>query len=489
MNCGIISFIANFKIQKMYKSSFYNLLIPVPETKETLLYNTFHGGVIVLNSHERKKVANIVQLKEFLLDENSSNDHFLKMLIEKKYIIDSTIDEFNMFKNKNANSIKNHYYNGVSSLGFIIGTTSNCNMACPYCFEFKKPNYMIDDDLIEFLDKYIKSIITQSPDVKKWKELGVTWYGGEPLIGIKTIEKLTPKLISLAQKYRMEYYASIITNGILLTRKAWDILMKCHVTRIQVTVDGIKEIHNAHRPLKKRQGKNYEQILENIALMPEGMQLTIRINTDTNVVEHFEEFLDDLDSYKIWPQRHKNIRLYPSRLRSYPGAKESDLSGRISIPEWDSTRQKLIDMMLDHINKWAKINNTKKAKTIFMFPQPRFEDCRCLVSPHVLTIGADGYIYKCWEHIHDEKKRIQHIKENYDRNKFSEYLNFNRIDRCHKSSICKFLPICNTMGCIIPDSTSCHVDDHRYLEALKNRYLRLYHNIACIKSNLYNVHI
>jgi uncharacterized protein len=458
----------------MYKSSFYNLLIPVPETKEMLLYNTFHGGVIVLNSYEGGKMETMIRLKEFLLDEGSFNDSFLKILLEKKYIVDSTIDEFELFKNKNREHIKNHYYNGVSSLGFIIGTTSNCNMACPYCFEFKKPNYVISDDLIDLLDRYIKDIIVQSLDIKKWKELGITWYGGEPLIGINAIEKLTPKLITLARKYQMEYYASIITNGILLTQEAWAILKKCYVTRIQVTVDGIKEIHNVHRPLKNRQGKNYEQIMENIASMPEGMQLTIRINTDMNVVEHFEEFLDDLDSYGIWPQRHKNIRLDPSRLRSYPRAKENDLSSRISIPEWDSIRQKLIDMMLDRLNNWAKSNNTKKAKSKFMFPQPRFEACRCLLSPYVLTIGADGYIYKCWEHIHDNDKRIQHIRENYDKNNFSEYLNFSRIDRCHKSSMCKFLPICNITGCIVSNPESCYADDPRYLEVFKNRYLRAF---------------
>jgi hypothetical protein len=32
-------------------------------------------------------------------------------------------------------------------------------MACPYCFEFEKPNYKFDNKLISDIESYVKDII------------------------------------------------------------------------------------------------------------------------------------------------------------------------------------------------------------------------------------------------------------------------------------------------------------------------------------------
>ena len=43
--------------------------------------------------------------------------------------------------------------------------------------------------------------------------LSVTWFGGEPLLGISVIETMASKLIQLAEQYGAKYASDIVTNG------------------------------------------------------------------------------------------------------------------------------------------------------------------------------------------------------------------------------------------------------------------------------------
>ncbi len=60
----------------------------------------------------------------------------------------------------------------------------------------------VEDRIVEFARSHVES-----------QQILVTWFGGEPLLRMKTIRSLTAKLISLGKPYR----AGIITNGYLLT--------------------------------------------------------------------------------------------------------------------------------------------------------------------------------------------------------------------------------------------------------------------------------
>lgn len=457
----------------MYKSSFYNLIIPVPETNEMLIYNTFHGGVIVLNSSEERVVSYLKGLEKFKLSENTSEYSLLMMLVEKEYIVESTVDEIKEYKKRKREKLEAMYARTEASIGLTIGASSLCNMACPYCYELKKPDFEWDDTSMNNLEKYLESMIAQSTQIKKWNELGVVWYGGEPLLGLSTIKKCTPKLISLAKKNSMTYYARIITNGILLTQDVWNVLEENQVNRLQITIDGIKEIHNKHRPLRNLNEKNYERILENLGHIPEGMKVMIRVNTDYEIVDRFDEFLDDLEAYRIWPQKHKQVRIMPCLLRTYEQVTENNLSRRISKNKWELVRMELSYRILKRFNRWADQNNKKRAKFIFKFPRPRFDECISLISPYVLTIGADGYTYKCWEYIHVEESRVQALGEKYQMNKYADYLKFSKEKRCPRSSRCKFFPICEATTCLARnEKADCLWEEGDFLQELKNKYLQ-----------------
>jgi uncharacterized protein len=77
---------------------------------------------------------------------------------------------------------------------------------------------------------------------------GVTWYGGEPLLGIPVIERLTSKFKEICERKKAEYTAGSI-NGYLFTTKIVKQLLGLGIDFAQITVDGPKETHDSRRPL------------------------------------------------------------------------------------------------------------------------------------------------------------------------------------------------------------------------------------------------
>ena len=81
----------------------------------------------------------------------------------------------------------------------------------------------------------------------QFKYLTVAWFGGEPLLGFKTIVSLGKRLISLCNKYNVNYDSSLTTNGFLLDKKKFVTLVTdLRVTSYQITLDVYK------RQLEKR---------------------------------------------------------------------------------------------------------------------------------------------------------------------------------------------------------------------------------------------
>lgn len=75
-----------------YKSSPYNILIPVTERNEFLLYNTMTSGIDVLDRKEGVFMAEILSLRSFNKDsftDCSLNDYFFDYLLEREYVLES----------------------------------------------------------------------------------------------------------------------------------------------------------------------------------------------------------------------------------------------------------------------------------------------------------------------------------------------------------------------------------------------------------------
>ena len=474
----------------MIKSSFYNVLIPIEETNEYILYNTKNGGLEVLNEIDGIRLKNYINGEVFEIEENNVLLPLFQYLHSKGYFVSAKLDEREEFHSYYLKERKDTLVKAPGTINLTIGTTILCNMGCPYCFEFVKPNLTLkNEDNINGIAKYLEDMIVKSP-VSHWKSLNVTWYGGEPLINTFGIEKLTPLLLELCEKFGMNYNSDIISNGLLLDTKTWDFLIKNKVQSVQVTIDGAKETHNKSRPLKgKNNGsrKNYERILENLSKMPPGIKTNIRINVDKKVAASFEELFEDLNRYGIWPMRYNEFSFSPAWLRVYEEAEEYNGTDALSNAEFFDKLQEFRKLKLKLFNSWAVENKIPRAKLKWTLPTKQ-QDCATWVSPYSMVVDPLGYIHKCWETIHDKKRSVNHVENGYNFDDFKEYHEFDRFELHPDCYNCKYLPVCDQLSCshqaIQTGKPPCTYWKDRTIPFIKEQYLMLNNEPDFISSPL-----
>ncbi|MBB6499064.1 radical SAM/SPASM domain-containing protein [Pedobacter cryoconitis] len=458
---------------QLFKSSPYNVLIPIDEREEFLIFNTLTGGIEILNSEEGKLLSELSCLKYFQKEVYPENLLLLEHLISKEYIIDSEKNMIEIFE-KNSTD---HQFKNTGTIYLTIGTTISCNMGCSYCFEFVKPNHTLKDDKVKKQTViYIDEIIRKAE--QKIHTLSITWYGGEPLLNVKAIEDMSVGLIELAEKYNLTYTAKIITNGIYLTETNVKKLIDNKVELIQVTIDGAREIHDKKRPLKQKNAKNYYRILENLSQIPEGINVLVRMNVDHEVANSSSDMLDDFQSFGIWPNKYKQFSFDPAWLRSYEeiALDEDEKDIRMHVDAFFDFKQNFRLNLLERFNNWANLHNTKSARLKWDLPSYQ-STCATWASPISLVVDPNGFIHKCWETIHDDTKAPSSVFDSYDPKVFDKYSAFNRYSHNDVCRNCKYLPVCDKISCsfeaiknTVPQCTEWKYKTESYI---REQYLRM----------------
>lgn len=123
----------------------------------------------------------------------------------------------------------------------FFAPTYACNFACSYCYQSEyaptpKPDTA---DVIAAFFRYIDATFA---DRKKY----LTLFGGEPLLPNESHRATIQALITGAAERKLD--VAVVTNGYHLTSYL-DLLTQAHLREIQVTLDGVGDVHNRRRPL------------------------------------------------------------------------------------------------------------------------------------------------------------------------------------------------------------------------------------------------
>ncbi|HEL0246542.1 TPA: radical SAM protein [Streptococcus equi subsp. zooepidemicus] len=183
-----------------------------------------------------------------------------------------------------------------STLRIIILAHGDCNFRCKYCYE-KFINRTITSQKSGIL-AFVKKKLSEH----HFKDLHVSWFGGEPLLGYKDILDISRELIAIAEQVGICYHSDITTNGYLLSRTVLTrLITECYVQYYQVTVDGAKEGHDNQRVLKNGYG-SYERIIKNLndaRALDLNFKVLIRLNVSKENYKHIDKFLiEDAQLFK-----------------------------------------------------------------------------------------------------------------------------------------------------------------------------------------------
>lgn len=376
-----------------------------------IAYNAMSNALALLDNEK------YIIYQKFCNGEMVLPDELAEDLKKGLFILDDSIDELEVLRFRLLQTRFN-----TDHLSFTIVPTNDCNFRCSYCFEkdVLKNEYMsqdVQDKIVDLLDNR-KNLIAS---------LSVSWFGGEPLLNFDVMESLSHRLMKICNENDISYTANVITNGYLLTNDVLKRMKDLGIAYIQVTVDGLRELHDRKRPLADGSG-TFDTIMNNLKngkdLLP---PVALRINIDKNNLasgEHIYQFLQENDLLtKVTP--------HYGMIANYTDANnETDCLNMCDFSEISYD----YDMRTD-ANKSARSR----------YPRQIASYCGA-DSLSYYTFDAKGHIYKCWCDIGDTTRQVGNISENDGNFNLNSdlYLKYMMLDptQIEPCKSCDILPIC-----------------------------------------------
>ncbi len=306
-----------------------------------------------------------------------------------------------------------------SVLGLVIAPTMACNMACSYCFEGNKRGRMSDEtvqSVINFVTRRAASL----------KGLEVDWFGGEPLLAMDAIERLSRAFIDLSDSHHFDYMSSAVSNGYLLTSETVDQLVALKCLSVQVTLDGPSRIHNLKRPLKN--GKpSFDKIIKNLQYAVTKMGVSIRVNIDKGFsADTIRELVDELKRADLQDKVWVNFGM----LEASTSVCSNIADNCYGAADFSKVEAEYFAILL---KEGFRIQKLPAPTSVFCMAQ----QVGCFL------VDPDGDLYRCFNHVGDKAKATGHISTeiNFRHPEFNRLFRFDPFDHAECRE-CNILPIC-----------------------------------------------
>lgn len=382
------------------------------ESSKFFIHNTLNGAIHEIDRATYEMCTN-AQINsrniKFMPDELISNLMKIGYLVEPSNDIDS-INQLRYLKLQKSFQ--------TERLTLVIAPTLFCNFACPYCYEKDLPNNTMSDEVIDDLIGFIKE------RQNSFKYLELCWHGGEPLVAIKTIEKILNRIkTDLTIEINRH---SMVTNGYLINDDFFKCVSHTPLNYIQITIDGNEETHNQNR-ISKSGRQTFHTIISNIDNLIKkcpDTNIGIRMNVHKNNVNEF------IPLYKTLSSRWNNakVSIYPAFVMDNQSCK---------VPCFNSVEKtKFLYCLYQQIGKKFSAVDMK-LKT---------GDCTAIYQ-NSFVVDPAGNLYKCWVDVGVESMSIGNLKTGTQNYKIVEkYLLSSDKFTDKKCLNCKVFPICSG-GC------------------------------------------
>jgi len=412
-----------------YKNSKFNILFE--QNGKVFIFNTLRGSFLEITPTNRSIYQWLGDATSYIIKDNVNNFHerWVKLgpkarenLLLGGFIIPPSFDEFEYLKFKNkAERYRRDYYS------LTVALTYACNMGCIYCYEnapLKSGSMSLKT--AQQLIAYIEGIIKDG-----CKNIDITWYGGEPMIKYPLIVSLSRKIINLARKNKVQYKASIITNGTLLTRRKAKILKKYHVDSAQITLDGPAIVHDQRRPLKT--GPSFESILKNILDVHDVIHINIRCNVDKTNSEKIAQLVDILKQKGL----SDKVAISFAPVNNGPKKVDSRMACAGNICSRKLYSYKTFSKIQTRLQDYASSSGFYKPS----LPNQKFNACTA-DRINGVVVEPNGNLVKCWESLGDKEENIGNLEKGITLSTTAlRWLNYDPFSY-KKCKVCKMLPIC-----------------------------------------------
>lgn len=404
-----------------YKLSRYNVFFERNGNK--YLWNTLSDALIKLDIDGIDYIGNF--------DGHNDRSNMFKVLKENGCIVDKRYNELGKVLYDEKSTMLN---SSPLEVHYTIAPGLGCNYKCPYCFEKDRTSRKAMTKHMQ--DKTCDFIIRKAENNPDLKHIGITWFGGEPLMYIDAIQYISKKLITFCNEHNIIYTAGIVTNGRFLTPENAEVLKECKVGYVQMAVDGTK--YN-YAKAKGTEPEEFDKVVENIVASADIIPITVRINV--------EDTIDDAIRLTDYLLRTKEldgkIKIYIAHIRNY-----SDTN----MLKEQMSHEHFLNIEKEYIGFFTEGGIFSEESLAYSVPKRRCTTCLSVCDSNY-CIGPEGEFYRC-EHFFGNK---EHVVGTIDAGRFYSddeitYLKHIHPDKCEK---CDLLPVC--MGGCMNDNKAGNV--------------------------------
>ena len=263
------------------KTSIYNNFIPHKD--KILGYNVLSNKFILLEP-ELYQIFESYSQKNKIDELIMIHPEFYNFMISEGFFVKNQENEFEKVK-----ALQQKIDNNDEMFDLFINPTMNCNFKCWYCYETHIKNSKMSSEMIGKVMKLTNNILNTQPNLKL---LYLSWFGGEPLLQYKDVVlPLLKKLNAFCVDRKVKFNSGFTTNGLLINQKMIDDFKSYNVSELQITLDGIKPLHDKIRYISKSRG-SYDEIVNNIILLAKNnIKTIVRINCTDKTLEELDSII------------------------------------------------------------------------------------------------------------------------------------------------------------------------------------------------------
>ena len=410
----------------MFKLSKYNLYV---ENSDDLFIFNSYVGLRSISKIAKSGNDGLIHSLRYDFDEQQFSSDELTILRNKGLIVEESENELEKVK---------YFYNNLvngSVLNITILPTRNCNFRCKYCYESFE-NKKMSKDICDRLIKYV------SKNISHYSGLHVSWFGGEPLVAKDVIDYLSEAFMAICKVGKKRYTANITTNGYLLDYDYFQKLLSYHVTKFQVTIDGLRQEHDQNRVQCNGHG-TFDTILQNIIRIKQEcnsgrFNFVIRTNFNKNSISRIPEYIKFLEETIGTDSRFSLF----VRTVSYLGGGDEVIANNEDNFTGYKERNQIFNA----------VSNTLSTLSLDVnYDMLHRGQCVCYAALHNhIVFDVDGVIRKCTCNLDDnENNNLGYIDAKGELN--LNYALYNRwigsFTEKKQCINCSFLPICLQKNC------------------------------------------
>jgi uncharacterized protein len=404
----------SMKIETM-KASRYNIVTRQVESGKMIIFNALYGSMMVFSEMESPIVTELLEdpALEVL---GSMPSSIWAQLVAGKYIVDDSLDELSIIKNRKRKGMIDH-----NRLDVIVMPNMACNFSCPYCYESHESSCHMEDATEDSIKKWLKR------EIPRYKVVLLNWFGGEPLLSYKRIISIGSFVKSVSEEHRVGFMTNVTTNGYLFNQQIISSFLKAGIFSYQITVDGPPDTHNKTRVLKSGRG-TFNRIFNNIVCLTKSdlrVKISIRINFNHNNLHSIPKLLE----------------MFPEDIRHQLRVVYEPIFGKEELCATSGISNEEISVSITKYYKLAKtmgydvtLGNMGTGKLVYCYAERERQ----------FIINYNGDIFKCSVCRFDPSERIGYLNDTgeiiLDEKSWNTWFGMELFDkRCYQ---CKFLPLC-----------------------------------------------